>query len=194
MLLSVRRRYELVLKLSPASNTCYSLFFFLIHFSEINIKSTQTWIQEDYTRLIFRLKMLRKALQREYAISKLILCFRNIDLDPLLANLVSQFLSLTSFFYSEEIINVSGKIKPSKREHQFFPLIRSLVVPPQRQITFCNYCDLPEMYVYTYCNAPFLHKQELTAFEHTLPFSPRNVFCGLFLSAHICTSFVEMAA
>lgn len=61
--------------------------------------------------------MLRKALQREYAISKLVIYFKNIDLDPQLANLVNWFLSLTSFFYSEEIINLSGKIKPSKREH-----------------------------------------------------------------------------
>lgn len=63
--------------------------------------------------------MLRKALQREYAISKLVIYFKNIDLDPQLANLVNWFLSLTSFFYSEEIINLSGKIKPSKREHYF---------------------------------------------------------------------------
>lgn len=70
-----------------------------------------------YTVEFFCLKILRKALQREYAISKLVIYFKNIDLDPQLANLVNWFLSLTSFFYSEEIINLSGKIKPSKREH-----------------------------------------------------------------------------
>lgn len=68
-----------------------------------------------YTVEFFCLKILRKALQREYAISKLTLYLKNIDTQ--LAILVNWFLSLTSFFYSKEIINLSGKIKPSKREH-----------------------------------------------------------------------------
>lgn len=65
----------------------------------------------------FSLKNVKESITKGICHFKAIIYFKNIDLDPQLANLVNWFLSLTSFFYSEEIINLSGKIKPSKREH-----------------------------------------------------------------------------